>query len=64
MSNLNREEQEIYDMLKAKILGMRDEINKQTILKIEALIKIQELERFLLSENYSEGQIDNIYSNE
>ena len=64
MSNLNREEQEIYDMLKAKILGMRDEINKQTILKIEALIKVQELERFLLSENYSEGQIDNIYSNE
>lgn len=64
MSNLNREEQEIYDMLKAKILGMRDEINKQTILKIEALIKIQELERFLLSENYSDGQIDNIYSNE
>jgi hypothetical protein len=64
MSNLNREEQEIYDMLKAKILGMRDEINKQTILKVDALIKIQELERFLLSENYSEGQIDNIYSNE
>jgi hypothetical protein len=64
MSNLNREEQEIYDMLKAKILGMRDEINKQTILKIEALIKVQELERFLLSENYSDGQIDNIYSNE
>jgi hypothetical protein len=64
MSNLNREEQEIYDMLKAKILGMREEINKQTILKIEALIKVQELERFLLSENYSDGQIDNIYSNE
>jgi hypothetical protein len=64
MSNLNREEQEIYDMLKAKILGMRDEINKQTILNVDALIKIQELERFLLSENYSEGQIDNIYSNE
>ena len=64
MSNLNREEQEIYDMLKAKILGMRDEINKQTILKVDALIKVQELERFLLSENYSEGQIDNIYSNE
>jgi hypothetical protein len=64
MSNLNREEQEIYDMLKAKILGMRDEINKQTILKVDALIKIQELERFLLSENYSDGQIDNIYSNE
>jgi hypothetical protein len=64
MSNLNREEQEIYDMLKAKILGMRDEINKQTILKIEALIKVQELERFLLSENYTDGQIDNIYSNE
>ena len=64
MSNLNREEQEIYDMLKAKILGMREEINKQTILKVDALIKIQELERFLLSENYSEGQIDNIYSNE
>jgi hypothetical protein len=64
MSNLNREEQEIYDMLKAKILGMRDEINKQTILKVDALIKVQELERFLLSENYSDGQIDNIYSNE
>jgi hypothetical protein len=64
MSNLNREEQEIYDMLKAKILGMREEINKQTILKVDALIKIQELERFLLSENYSDGQIDNIYSNE
>jgi hypothetical protein len=64
MSNLNREEQEIYDMLKAKILGMRDEINKQTILKVDALIKVQELERFLLSENYTDGQIDNIYSNE
>ena len=64
MSNLNREEQEIYDMLKAKILGMREEINKQTILKVDALIKVQELERFLLSENYSDGQIDNIYSNE
>ncbi len=64
MSNLNKEEQENYNMLKVKILGMRTEIDEQTILKIDALIKVQELERFLLSENYTEGQIDKIYSNE
>lgn len=53
--------EKVYEDLKEKILSMRNEINKQEMLKLDALIKVQQLERFLIANDYTTTDIADIY---